>query len=158
MLVMLREKCYTEGMHYLFLALACCALCAAEERSDWSVLLPDGSAGVTLDEEAYAAVRAEMTVGRKLTESADVAMWRRAMNAASTEERDATLLCLLQRLNPERSPEAFLPEIIELLQLHSRAAAGEASACAELSPALRCGQWHLWKLPIVSDFRPSPQR
>lgn len=73
------------------------------------------------------------------------------MNATSTEERDARLLCLVLRLNPEVKPEDALPELIALLQLHSRAAAGQTEACAELARALRSGTWHQLHLPCDSE-------
>lgn len=146
------EKCYTGHMHRLLLLLACLPLCTAEETTDWSALLPDASAGVTLDEEAFVSIRADMKAGRPTPEAHDeVALWRRAMNAASTEERDATLLCLILRLNPELSPESALSELIDLLQLHTRAAAGHPDACAELAQALRSGAWHKLHMPLDSE-------
>ncbi len=142
------EKCYTGHMHRLLFLLAASSLCAAEETTDWSALLPDASAGVTLDEEAFASIRADMKAGRPTAEAnGDTALWRSAMNAASTEARDATLLCLLLRLNPELAPEAALPELIALLQLHTRAVAGQPDACAELAQALRGGEWHALRMP-----------
>lgn len=142
------EKCYTGHMHRLLLLLACLPLCTAEETTDWSALLPDASAGVTLDEEAFASIRADMKAGRPTAEeNDDTALWRSAMNAASTEARDATLLCLLLRLNPTLSPESALPELIALLQLHTRAVSGQPEACAELAQALRRGVWHNLHMP-----------
>lgn len=142
------EKCYTGHMHRLLLPLAAFSLCTAEETTDWSALLPDAATGVTLDEEAFASIRADMKAGRPTPEARDeVALWRRAMNAASTEERDATLLCLILRLNPELKPENTLPELIALLQLHTRAVAGQPDACAELAQALRSGAWHKLHMP-----------
>lgn len=131
-----------------FLLLACVPLCLADELTDVSSLLPDASTGVTLDEEAFASIRAEMKACRPTAGmSSDVAAWREAMNATSTEARDATLLCLFLRLNPELNPEAALPELIALLQLHSRAVAGQPEACTELAQALRSGTWHRLHLP-----------
>lgn len=142
------EKCYIGCMHRLLLLLAAFSLCTAEETSDWAALLPDASAGVTLDEEAFASIRADMKAGRPTTGGNDeVALWRRAMNAESTEERDATLLCLLLRLNPSLEPEKTLPELVALLQLHSSAAAGHPEACRELAQALRSGVWHNLHMP-----------
>lgn len=151
-LVMPAEKCYTGHMHRLLLLLACLPLCTAEETTDWSALLPDASAGVTLDEEAFTSIRADMKAGRPTPEANhDVALWRRAMNAASSEERDATLLCLILRLNPELSSESALPVLIALLQLHSRAVAGHPDACAELAQALRSGAWRNLHMPCDSE-------
>lgn len=131
-----------------FLLLACVPLCLADELTDVSSLLPDASTGVTLDEEAFASIRADMKAGRPTAEAnGDTALWRSAMNAASSEARDATLLCLILRLNPALSPETALPELIALLQLHSRAVSGQTEACAELAQALRSGEWHALRLP-----------
>lgn len=146
------EKCYTGHMHRLLLLLACLSLCTAEETTDWSALLPDASAGVTLDEEAFASIRADMKAGRPAAEAdGDAALWRKAMNAAGTEARDAMLLCLLLRLNPQLAPEPALAELIALLQLHTRAAAGQPEACAELAEALRSGLWHRLRLPVDAE-------
>lgn len=138
-------------MHRLLLLLACLPL-VADETTDWSALLPDASSGLTMDEEAFESIRADMKAGRPTAGAPeDVALWRAAMNAASTEERDATLLCLLLRLNPEWKPEHSLPELIALLQLHSRAVAGQTEACAELAQALRSGSWHSLRLPVDAE-------
>lgn len=142
------EKCYTGGMHRLLFLLAVSSFCTAEETTDWSALLPDASAGITLDEESFASIRADMKAGRSTAEAnGDTALWRSAMNAASSEARDATLLCLFLRLNPELAPEAALPELIALLQLHTRAVSGQTEACAELAQALRSGGWHNLHMP-----------
>lgn len=146
------EKCYTGHMHRLLLLLAAYSFCFAEETTDVSALLPDASAGLTLDEDAFESIRADMKAGRPMGEAnGEVALWRRAMNAASMEERDATLLCLILRLNPELSPESALSELIDLLQLHTRAAAGHPDACAELAQALRSGAWHKLHMPLDSE-------
>lgn len=146
------EKCYTGHMHRLLLLLACLPLCPAEETTDWSALLPDASAGVTLDEEAFTSICADMKSGRSTAErDSSIELWRRAMNAASTEERDAMLLCLLLRLNPALELETALPELIALLQLHTRAAAGLPEACAELAQALLCGAWRNLHMPCDSE-------
>lgn len=135
-------------MHRLLLLLAAYSFCFAEETTDVSALLPDASAGLTLDEDAFESIRADMKAGRPTGEAkGETALWRRAMNAESTEERDARLLCLILRLNPALDPETALPELIALLQLHSRAAAGQSEACTELARALRSGTWHQLHLP-----------
>ena len=132
-------------MKLALVLLACLPLCLAEES--WSALLPDGSAGVTLDEEAFESIRAEMKRSAQPGADAEVTLWRSAMNAASSEERDARLMTLVLRLNPSLSADESLADIVALLQLHSRALAGQAEACAELSQALRRGQWKGLKLP-----------
>lgn len=139
-------------MHRLLFLLAAYSFCFAEETTDVSALLPDASAGLTLDEDAFESIRADMKAGRPTGEAkGETALWRRAMNAASTEERDAMLLCLILRLNPEVKPEDALPELIVLLQLHSRAVAGQPEACTELAQALRSGMWHRLHLPCDSE-------
>lgn len=140
-----RKTCYTRGMKIALVLLACLPLCLAEES--WSALLPDGSAGVTLDEEAFETIRAEMKAGQRPEADADVTLWRSAMNAASPEERDARLMALVLRLNPALSLEASLTDLVALLQLHSRALAGQTAACAELAQALYRGQWKGLKWP-----------
>lgn len=132
-------------MKLVLVLLACLPLCLAEES--WSALLPDGSAGVTLDEEAFESIRTEMKRSAQPGADAEVTLWRSAMNAASSEERDARLMTLVLRLNPSLSADESLADIVALLQLHSRALAGQAEACAELSQALRRGQWKGLKLP-----------
>lgn len=132
-------------MKFLLPVVVGLSFCCAEEASDWSNLLPDASGGLTLDDEALEAVRTEMRGEPPV--SADVALWRKSMNAESTEARDATLICLLLRLNPGLAHEAALPELISLLQLHSRAVAGHPEACAELAQALRLGMWRQLCMP-----------
>lgn len=145
------EKCYIGDMKPLFLVVALMSFCAADEAADWSALLPDAGTGVTLDEEAFNRIRVEMQAEQRSLqtseEETDAALWRRAMNSDSTEERDARLLALLLKLNPELPLSTSLPELVSLLQLHTRAVAGQAAACAELSEAIRCGKWHTWTLP-----------
>lgn len=146
------EKCYTGDMSRLLLLLACLPLCAAEETTDWSALLPDASAGVTLDEDAFESIRADMKAGRPTGEAnGDTALWQRAMKSVSTEARDAQLMCLLLRLNPELGTEKALPELIALLQLHTRAASGDPAAAAELAEALRTGAWHALRFPQSAE-------
>lgn len=145
------EKCYIGDMKPLFLVVALMSFCAAEETADWHSLLPEAGTGVTLDEEAFSRIRGEMQAEQRSlqtsAEETDAALWRRAMNSDSTEERDARLMALLLKLNPELPLSSSLPELVALLQLHTRAAAGQAAACAELSEALRSGKWHTWTLP-----------
>lgn len=135
-----------------FLFLACVPLCLAEESADWSALLPDDSAGLTLDENAFESIRADMKAGKqtKAAES-EASLWQRAMKCVSMESRDAMLMCLLLRLNPELETEKALPELIILLQLHTRAASGDPAAAAELAEALRVGTWHSLRFPQSAE-------
>lgn len=153
------EKCYTGHMHRLLLLLAAYSFCFAEETTDVSALLPDASTGLTLDEDAFESIRADMKAGRPTGEAnVDTALWQRAMKSVSTEARDALLMCLLLRLNPELEPEKALPELIALLQLHTRAASGDPAAAAELAQALRSGSWHALRFPQDAEAAAQPAR
>lgn len=120
--------------------------------SDVSSLLPDASAGLTLDEEAFESIRADMKAGRPTqAPDGDAALWQRAMKSESTEARDAMLMCLLLRLNPALEEEKTMPELVFLLQLHTRAASGDPAAAEELARALRSGSWHALRFPQSAE-------
>lgn len=112
----------------------------------WAESLPaflsDGAA-VTLDDEAFAAVRQEMKLGKPAEQAAapqaeaPAAAWRAAMNAPTPEERAVRLMVLFTELNPDLPPAEHASLYIEALQLHTRALAGDAAACQALAAALR---------------------
>lgn len=126
---------------FLFL-LAAAPLCA----ESLPAFLSDGAA-VTLDDEAFAAVRQEMQLGKPAEQAAapqaapqaeaPAAAWRAAMNAPTPEERAVRLMVLLAELNPDLPPAEHASLYIEALQLHTRALAGDAAACQALAAALR---------------------
>lgn len=111
----------------------------------WAESLPDflsEGAAVTLDDEAFAAVRQEMQLGKPAEQAAPqaevpAAAWRAAMNAPSPEERAVRLMLLLTELNPDLPAAEHAALYIEALQLHTRALAGDAAACQTLATALR---------------------
>lgn len=111
----------------------------------WAESLPDflsDGAAVTLDDEAFAAVRQEMQLGKPAEQAAPqaeapAAAWRAAMNAPTPEERAVRLMVLLAELNPDLPPSSHASLYIEALQLHTRALAGDPAACQALATALR---------------------
>lgn len=123
----------------LFLLLALAAVACAEPLPSFL----SGNGSVTLDDEAFAAVRQEMKLGQAAAqtappnEGAPAAAWRAAMNAATPEERAVRLMNLLAELNPDLPPAQHAELYVAALQLHTRALAGDAAACQALAAALR---------------------